>query len=199
MATTYMTLSDLKTQLSLSSQTYADADLTRALNAASRAIDQQTGRRFYPDSADTTRKYVPMNPGFCAIDDLSSFTSLSAQGGTWTLDTDFYLEPINSVAEGQAWTGIRTIWKPFLWDASSTSPSAPGPDARVSVTGKFGWATPPDEIIEATGILAARYARRAREAAFGVLGFADGTAISIASFDPDVAELIGPYVRMVAF
>src|SRR6266566_6630773 len=193
---TYMSVEELKDSLSLQGQSFADPDLQRALAAASRAIDQQTGRRFYPDSVDQTRKFVPMNPGYVSIDDLSSFTSLTAQGGTWTLDTDFYLEPINAVAEGNAWTGIRTIWKPFLWDAQSVGPSAPGPDARVSVTGKFGWATAPPEIVEATGILSARLLSRAREAAFGVLGIGlDGTAVRIISTDPDVASLIQPYIR----
>jgi hypothetical protein len=191
---------ELKATLSLSGQSFADSDIQIAISAASRAIDQATGRRFYPDAADQTREFVPMNPGYCAIDDLSSFTSLTSQGGAWTQGTDFYFEPMNAMDEGQAWTGIRTIWKPFLYDASNVYPGSPGPDARVIVTGKFGWATCPPEITQATRILATRLMRRSREAAFGVLGLGmDGNAVRIVREDPDVAMLVQPYIRMVAF
>lgn len=196
----YVSVEELKETLGLAGQRFADSDIQIAVSAASRAIDEMTGRRFYPDATDQTREFVPMNPGYCAIDDLSTFTSLAAQGATWVNGTDFYLEPLNAADEGKAWTGIRTIWKPFLYDASSSSPSAPGPDARVTVTGKFGWAAPPPEIIQATRILATRLMRRSREAAFGVLGLGmDGAAVRIAREDPDVAMLIQPYIRMVAF
>src|SRR6266699_249848 len=42
---TYMSVEELKNSLSLQGQSFADPDLQRALAAASRAIDQQTGRR----------------------------------------------------------------------------------------------------------------------------------------------------------
>lgn len=199
-ANTYVSVEELKDTLSLAGQAFADSDLQLAISASSRAIDQITGRRFYPDTVDQTREFVPMNPGFCAIDDLSSFTSLTAQGGTWTQGTDFYFEPMNAMDEGEAWTGIRTIWKPFLYDASTTSVSAAGPDARITVVGKFGWATAPPEIQQATRILATRLMRRSREAAFGVLGLGmDGNAVRIVREDPDVAMLVQPYIRMVSF
>jgi len=199
-ANTYCSVEELKSTLSLAGQAFADSDVQIALSAASRAIDQATGRRFYPDASDQTREFVPMNPGFVAIDDLSTFTSLTVQGATWTNGTDFYLEPMNAADDGEAWTGIRTIWKPFLYDSSSTYPGQPGPDARVTVTGKFGWLAAPPEIQQATRILATRLMRRSREAAFGVLGLGmDGNAVRIAQTDPDVNMLIQPYVRLVAF
>ena len=200
-ANEYVSVEELKSSLSLAGQAFADADIQIAISAASRAIDQATGRRFYPDTVDQTREYVPMNPGYVMIDDLSSFTILTVGGSSFgTLDTDFYLEPINAMDDSQAWTGIRTIWKPFIWDASGIAPGMAGPDARVRVTGKFGWATCPPEIQQATRILATRLMRRSREAAFGVLGLGmDGAAVRIVRDDPDVNTLVAPYVRLVAF
>lgn len=200
-ANEYISREELKEALSLAGQAFADQDLDRAIAAASRAIDTTTGRRFYPDPSDTTRKYIPMNTNYISIDDLSSFTSLTDSGGaSWTLNTDFFLEPINAIAEGQAYTGIRSINKPFLWDASHMLPGVPGPDPRISVTGKFGWAAPPAEIVQATQILATRLMRRGREAAFGVLGLGlDGAAVRIVNTDPDVMSLVQPYVRTVSF
>jgi len=197
----YISREELKEALSIAGQAFADQDIDRAISAASRAIDQATGRRFYPDPADTTRKYVPINPGYLMIDDLSSLTTLTDTGGAvWTVNTDFYLEPINAVAEGQAYTGIRSINRPFLWDQSNQGSYAPGPDGRVSVTGKFGWLAPPPEIVQATQILATRLMRRGREATFGVLGMGlDGAAVRIVNTDPDVQALVAPYVRTVAF
>lgn len=196
----YVGMEEMKDSLSLSGQSFADLDIMRAIGAASRAIDQATGRRFYADAADTTRKYIPMNPQYCSIDDLSSLTTLKDSGGqTLTLDTDFYLEPINAAAKGFAYTGIRSINRPFLWDTSNQAISYPGPDGRISVTGKFGWTTPPPEIVEATQILATRLMLRSRQAALGVISFGvDGGAAEIANNDPDVAMLIAPYVRLIA-
>ena len=197
----YVAVEEVKDSLNLAGQMFADLDIQRAISAASRGIDAATGRRFYPDTADQTRKYVPMNPSYISIDDLSAFTSLTDSGGaSWTLNTDFYLEPVNAIAEGQAYTGIRSINRPFLWDASSADVGVPGPDARVSVTGKFGWASPPAEIVQATQILATRLMLRSRQAALGVISFGvDGGAALIARSDPDVVSLIQPYVRTVAW
>ena len=196
----YVAVEEVKESLSLAGQAFADLDIQRAIAAASRSIDAATGRRFYPDPSDTTRKYVPMNPSYVAIDDLGSFTSMTDSGGaSWTLNTDFQLEPLNAVAEGEAYTGIRAINRPFLWDASSMDVGVPGPDARISVTGKFGWAAPPPEIVQATQILATRLMLRSRQAALGVLSFGVDGGMMIARSDPDVNSLIQPYVRTVAW
>lgn len=195
----YVTLEQLKESLSLSTnQTFADNDLTLAITAASRAIDEITGRRFYPDTVDVDRKFLPLNAGYCVIDDLNSFTSLTAQGDTWEQDVDFYFDPTNAQADGRPWTSIRAITKIFLYTLADISPGYIGFDGRITVTGKWGWASTPEQIQEATSILAARLARRVREAPFAVVGSdIDGTAIRLAKFDPDVAALVDPFTKAV--
>lgn len=193
--TSYVTVEQLKASLTLTGQTFADADIQTAISAAARTIDAQTGRRFYPDAdAQQTRMFWPLNPGFCLIDDLSTFTSLNYQGDTWTLGSDFYLEPMNAAADGRPYTGIRTIARPFIYTLAERAPGWAGFDGRITVVGKWGWATTPPEIVEATSILASRLLRRAREAPFAVVGAGiEGEAIRLAKMDPDVAMLIAPY------
>lgn len=193
-ATDYVQLATLKATLNLSGQTFADADIQAAIDAASRAIDAQTGRRFYPDAdANQVRSFWPLNPGFAVIDDLCAFTSLAYQGDPWTIESDFYLEPMNAAADGQPWTGIRTIARPFIYTLAERAAGWAGFDGRITVTGKWGWAATPPEIVQATSILASRLLRRAREAPFAVVGGSDGEAIRLARLDPDVAMLIAPY------
>jgi len=194
----YVVLDDLKASLDLAGETFADADLTLAISAASRAIDELTGRRFYPDAdAAQVRKFLPLNSGYCILDDLCTFTSLTFLGDTWTLDQDFYLEPINAAADGRPWTSIRAIARPFIYTLADISPGWVGFDGRITVTGKWGWAATPPQVQEAAGILASRLMRRAREAPFAVLGGFDGEAVRLARFDPDVAMLVDPFTKSV--
>jgi len=193
---TYTTLAEIKGSLSLSAQTYADADISNAIGAASGAVEQQTGRRFDKDSSDSSRQFVPLSPGLVSFDDLVSFTSLSAQGSTWVKDSDFYLEPINAAAESRPYTAARAIGRQFLWTQRELDPSFPNWDGRVTVTGTYGWPAVPPEINEATRILTIRLLRRVREATFGVVSLGlEGTAARIASVDPDVRLLLQPYEK----
>ena len=194
----YVTLSALKSTLNLTGSTY-DTDLQAAITAASRAIDQigGPGRRFYQDASDVTRYFWPENSGWCIIDDLSSFTSLTVAGSTWTQGTDFYFEPINATADSVPFTAIRAMGKPFIFTKSEIQPGSwTGFDGRVTVVGKWGWAATPAPISQAAGILASRLFKRAREAPFGIVGIgADVQAIRLGTQDPDVLALVNPYSR----
>lgn len=189
----YCSIAEIKNSLNITG-TELDVDLTNAVAAASRAIDEFTGRRFYPDASASARKFWPVNPGFCVIDDCYSFTSLVAQESTWTQDADFFLEPLNAPDDGRPYTAIRTIARPFIFTLSERSAGWAGFDGRVTVTGKWGWAAVPDPIAEATRLLAIRYMKRMREAPLGVISFGmDVPAGRVAAIDPDVRALIAPY------
>jgi hypothetical protein len=196
MAIDYCTVSDLKASLSLTGQSYADADFARAITTASRAIDQMAGRRFWKDDSAVTRKYVPRAADICATDDIAEFTSLTVQGSVWVADTDFFLEPPNASADGEPYTRIRSIGRPFLFTTADLTAGVPGFDGRISVLAKFGWPSVPPEIAEASRILASRLVRRIREASFGVVGAGfEGEVVRIAWSDPDVDALVSPYSR----
>lgn len=198
-ASDYATSADLKSALSLTGETFADAEISVALTAASRGIEQATNRRFWVDAdALQIRYYTPCGADVLFIDDLVTLTALdiSTNGNnvfdqTWVLNTEFTLEPLNAATEDPArpFTTIRAnLLSPrFFW---------PYPRS-VRVTGKFGWPAIPTQIKEATIMLAAKLLRRVREAPFGVVAFGiDGGAVTIARNDPDIQFLIGPFTRL---
>lgn len=197
MADLYVTSAAFKATLTLTGETFADADITVALEAASRGIDRLCRRRFYPDTdANQIRYYQPLN-GTVYVDDLITLTALAtddygygAYTTTWTLNTDFTLAPDNAVADGEPWRTIET----HPLGAHTFPNSYP---RGVKVTGKFGWTAPPSQVVAATTILAARLMRRSREAPFGIVtvGIDTGTAMRIGQTDPEVPFLLAPYMR----
>lgn len=196
MASNYITDAELKATLSIS-DTFADADISAACSAASRAIDKITHRRFYPDSdALQVRYYSPANPKRLEIDDLVTFTSLDGDsagdgtfGDSWTQETDFDLHPLNAAADSEPWTEI--IVRPL-----GTYLMPIGYPRSIKLTGKFGWSVAPDAVVQATTIIAAKLFQRAREAPFGIVGIgAESAAVRIGRYDPDVSLLLGPLTR----
>lgn len=197
MANPYVSVAALKITMGLAAETFADADLTVAVDAASRGIDGVCNRRFWLDAdANQVRYYTPGSADWVAIDDLITATSLLVDKDgdgtfeeTWTANTDFVLEPLNAAADSRPWTKIcrhpaSSRWFPYYYPRS------------VKLTGKFGWAAIPDPIVEATGILAAKLVKRSREAPFGIASIGlDGSAVRIARNDPDVMFLVSDYIR----
>lgn len=192
MANEYADLAELKNALELNSENFADPDLQRALTAASRAIDGVTKRRFYQDTdANQVRYYSPRSPGRVAIDDLAELTEVATgtgdnQFGTvLTENTDFVLGPLNADADDRPWTRIETV-----------TASLPCGRRTVRVTGRFGWQAVPDDVKQATLIIATKLVRRTRDAPFGIAGLGiDGAAVRISRSDPDVLMLLGQFTR----
>lgn len=201
-ATGYTSVETIKKTRNLSGTTYADDDIQLAILAASQGIDRVCGRTFnlddeQADPADyTARYYQPASPLLLLIDDLTTFAELATDGGydgsfadTWTVNTDFVLQPLNAAADGEPYCSIR------LSDGDLRS-FPPGP-RTVRVKGRWGWPTVPDPIRQATGILAAMLLLRNREAPFGVVtsGVEIGAIARIARDDPQVMFLIRPFMR----
>ena len=196
MANEYVTSAELKATLSLTGQTFADADITSALTAASRAVDEIAHRRFWPDAdANQVRYYTPNGCDTVEIDDLVTLTSLlSDYDGdgtfeqTWVENTDFTLEPMNAVADGFPWDTIRLR-------ALSAYRFGHYPRS-LKVTGKFGWAAAPAGVKVATAQIATRLLKIMREAPFGVAAIGmDGAAIRISRTMPEVELSLAPYVK----
>lgn len=190
MANEYATLAELKTHLNINDTTY-DTELSAKLTAASRRVDQDTGRRFWQDSVTSTRIYKPTHPELLLVDDISTTTGLiveTGRGTSWsTLDSNSYeLLPENASNDSVAIEAIQRAYG--CWPTC-------GP-TRVRVTAKWGWATVPDTIKAATLLIAARTFRR-KDSPEGVAGLNDLGTVLISRYDPDYAALIGPYERPV--
>jgi hypothetical protein len=178
MANEYVTVAELKTALSLGSDTYPDADLAASAEAASRAVDGITGTRFY--TATETRKYTPVSEEYVLIEDAAAVTSVAAQGSTLTADAD-YAQIGGPVSVLRSLNGFRF---------------PRGVVNSVVVTGSFGWNSPPADVKRATLILASRIFQRSREAPFGIVAFdVEGGTVRLPGRDPDVQALLRPYTR----
>lgn len=201
----YATRDQMKTRLGIG-DTDEDDEIDNAVNAASRFIDQHCRRRFYQDGSASARTYygrpTPARgfPTFVEVDDFHTTTGLvvktdTSDDGTfdttWSSD-EYQLEPLNGVVDGiEGWPYTRLVavkQRDFpYW----------GDRARVEITADWGWASVPPEIGEACRIQAARIFRR-KATPEGIAGGFEVGAVRVSSrVDPDVEQLLAPFVRTV--
>lgn len=193
MAAAYGTRAALKERLGLpTTDTSRDAALDGALAAGSRSIDRATGRTFGLTPEPVSRTYNPRgrvvhreDGELLLVNDIGSATGLvieTGSGSTFSAVTGFEMSPDNALADGQPVTGLLLFHGGW---GTGTS--------RVRVTARFGWPAVPDDVAEAALIQAARLYRR-RDSPEGVTGSADWGVVRLSRRDPDVWNLIEPYV-----
>lgn len=193
--TDYATLAELKAQLGIT-DTVDDTALSRVLTATSRAVDEHCGREFSQDAAAVARVYRAVCSDQLSVDDISTATGLLVatdenDDGTyetsWTISTDFLLEPSNALADGRPAVRLVAV-------GAKTFPTY-GLRPAVQVTARYGWAAVPVQVTEATIIKAARLFRR-KDTPEGVAGGGEFGVVRISNReDPDVAALLAPFVR----
>lgn len=191
----YCTADQVKVALRLPiTDTSQDDQITRAIAAASAQIDKHCKRSFAL-VASTSRLYVPVAQSLLLVDDIPDDSVVvetrSGVNGTWsTMSSTLYqLEPLNNLSGGRYWPieRIRAV-------GGAIFPSIDDGTALIRVTAAFGWETTPAEVTEAAVLQAVRIVKRP-DAPFGVT-FGELGAISVQKgLDPDVAELLSPYVR----
>jgi hypothetical protein len=197
----YATLSDVKAAARIT-DSIDDSLLEMAIESSSRDIDAYTERVFFNTGATAvTRVYIPENIYLLETDDIISVTSIrsdtTGEGGfdqTWTA-TDYQLEPLNGIAGGivTPFTRIRAIGS-LLWPIYEPRDINAG-QASVEITARFGFASIPSAIKQAT-ILASLRAYKRFESPTGVLGFSDVGVVRIGRLDPDVERLVSPYRKI---
>jgi hypothetical protein len=193
----YVELETFKSTADLKHTNFLDGDILVALSAAARAVDEICCRRFWADvDAAQVRYYSPQRSDHLYVDDLITLTTLKTDEGrdgtfenTWTLNDDFWLEPLNAATDSEPYMAVRV-------NPLGAFTFFPYPRS-VQVTGKFGWSAVPPAVTEATTILAGRFLKRSREAPLGdpaalALG---GAAVRLTGKDTDVTTLLGPYMR----
>lgn len=183
----YANLAELKVRLGIRDAA-EDAVLEAVIQAASRAIDNETGRTFY--AATETRFFTAEDDDVLFIDDLLELTTLKTDEDgdrvyeqVWAA-TDFDLEPYNKVP----FTRLRV--------APRSTKAFPTGRRAVEITGSWGYsATAPDPVREACLIQSARLFKR-KDAPFGVMGNAEVGVVRLPKLDPDVKVLLSPYVKL---
>lgn len=195
----YASLVELKGYIGIS-DTLDDTYLQFALDAAQAQIDHYCDRTFGADANVTSRVYPSYEiTGTVMVDPISTLTGLIVQTDdnddgtfetTWTLGTDYRVEPTNAVAYGKPWTRLVSLG-PKWWPRNFYHPG-------VQVTAKFGWpgGVAPAPVKQATLLQASRLWKR-KDAPFGVAGSVEfGSEMRLlAKLDPDVESLLRPYRR----
>jgi len=182
----YGSLAEMRVLLGSGTATTHDADIERAVEAASRRIDAWCGRRFYQDASTSARTYTPEHPQILMVDDISTLTGLTVAEetvfGTW----------------GQAWTkddwtgsyGFRVEPTDLPhWRLVALAGEWPQSRFSVQVTAKWGFATVPTDIEQACYLLATRIYKR-KDTPFGILDNPTAGGIPLPSVDPDVRSLL---------
>ena len=196
----YADLTQFKLRASLPAGGAHDDDAERAVEAASRAVDEWCCRRFYADTVATARYYTASEVETVSlpVDDISTTTLLVVRtddnwDGTfenlWTLNSrtgpyGFMVEPTNFSALAKPVTRLHAV-----------ASSWPTVEQGVEVTAKWGWAAVPTPVVEACLMLAVRWFKR-KDTPFGVMGSAETGLITLPRIDPDVQSLLAPYRRM---
>lgn len=199
----YVTPEDLKSRFGIAlSDSRDDYEIIGVVRAASRRIESYCGlprgRGFWRDAAVTTRTFTADSCSSVRVPEgISTLTGLvvatdedgdNTYERTLTVDTDYLVKPDNALVDGWPITEI------VLADNYSF-PVHANRRAGVQVTARFGWPAVPDDVREAALILSHRLFKR-KETSSGVLGFdGGGVTVRLARTDPDVAELLAPYVR----
>lgn len=190
----YAALEDLKALLRIpSADTVDDAQLSRAIESASRRIDGVCDRIFYQEPTTTARVYDATNLSSVSIDDVSTMTGFQVRiddGTAYTTvivnNVDFRIEPLNNLAKDLPF--YRLVSLSGVFPRSTVRPG-------IEVTARFGFATVPTPIRDATLLMAGRLFKRG-DSLLGVAGFSDMGVITVRGVDPDVDHLIQPFRRV---
>lgn len=200
----YVGPDDLRNSLGDDSQKLIAARLEDAINAASRAIDRYCRRKFWLDTAVTTKVFRVGCSDVAWVSDIGSTSGLVIKtdpgldgsfNTTWTA-SDYQLAPLNS----DIVDGSDTITPWAFWEIDAVgSYSFPVDEVRATlqVTARFGWSSIPDDVEQACLIKAAALYKR-KDAPFGVANFGDFGPVRIGRQDPEVMELLAPYRRPLA-
>jgi hypothetical protein len=198
----YATLAGIKAYLSISDTT-DDSLLETLVESASRSIDKIANRRFFADTAATTRLYRAYSDIFVYTDDISSTNGLvvkvdEAGNGTYTktltLNTDFIMDPLTAAALGRPFTQLTMVSNTESW------PIFPGLTQNglrpgVQVTARFGWPSVPSDVNVACLILTADLYKR-KDAPGGVLGLGDLGVIRMSPVGRDVSQMVRAYQKI---
>lgn len=194
----YITADDLATYLGVAGG--KDKPLMEnAVAAASDLVTDHCQRDFNTTTTATARVYETRTHLVCDVDDFHTTTDLVVKtdtgdngtyNQTWTITTDFVLEPRNGVEA--ALTGFP--YRRVIAVGSYLFPENTG-RARVQVTAKWGWAAIPDKVKQATRILAAEL-YRLKDAPLGIAAAGEFGPLRVREV-PQVALLLKAYQHPV--
>lgn len=191
----YTTLAELKSALGIEDDVDNTA-LEAAITAASRMIDDYTGRFFYKDGSvgsPVIRYFSTADFYTCQIDDITTISEIAIDTafdqtyGIVFATSDYLVEPVNAPRKGWPYTRLLASGA-YVFPAYI-------PQA-VRVTGVWGWSAVPSEISMATLIQSSRLFAR-KQSPFGIAGAPDMGVVRLSSrLDADVEVLVRPFRKL---
>lgn len=195
----YITPDDLRDYIGSTTANFASV-AQAACTVASRTVETICERVFFADTVASAQYFTPDSWYCCQTDDISTTADLAvttddAADGTystvWTLDTDYYLEPVNRIVggiSGYPYTELRSLrFRPFFL------PSFVQRRPPVKVVARWGWAAVPEAVTHACLLGAARLFKM-KDAPDGFVGLAGWGPVQIRE-NPEVRALLTPYMK----
>lgn len=193
----YCTIDEARLHLEDDAERLSAERLAMIINAVSRGIDNYCfgpgkGGFYLPDTV-SVRYFETVDTGFVVVDPIATTTGLivatdDAGNGTYSTvwaTSDYRLTPIN----GPVYTHLEV--DPIRGGRAFNR------RGYVKLTAKWGYPETPAEVTEAALLkMAGLFARK--DAPFGVATFGDFAAVRVTRRDPDVMELLQPFVLDVA-
>lgn len=199
--TAFVLASDVRDYLNLEGTTgkYADALLTSNIRVASSYLQKRTARQF-ENQPDTTKLFTTDGRAQLRIPDLRTATAVTLQGATLVTDASYWFVPdLNNsgiyvaVQFRPFGRGTSYLSNPEWFDRGLDLPLGYGTRGLpndLSITGDWGWATYPDELLHATKVLAAWYTRRPSSLLANISVTPDGSTMNYGEMPPEVEAFI---------
>lgn len=186
----YMTLLEIKAAIG-ETTTDHDADYERAIEAASRQIDEFRGDQFWLQATPGPRIYRPDHPELLWTGDFADTTGLTVatdEDGDGVFETEWAPE------EWQPEPLWRLNGRPFDRIVACRGKHFPMTYARASVrvVARWGWAAVPLAVKQACQILAIDHFK-SKDLTGGVAGLSDLGVIRVSGFAPQAKALLAPY------
>ena len=189
----YVSVLEAKTHLGITIAKH-DTEISRAIDAASAAIDAYCGRTFTA-TASGTRTVQARNPWKVTIPDCTAVTTVKTDetddgtfDTTWTVTDDYVTDPPDGITRDgmTGWPITRLVAV-----GTKTFPTVGKRPRRLEVVGSFGWTATPDDIEQACLTLATERFR-SKDATFGIAGVNDFGPIRVRE-NSLVRGMLNPY------
>ena len=192
----YATKAELKGYAEHITDSTDDAQIDEVLLQASRAVEHHCGRQFNKATSATAKLYYPTSWYCATVDDFWTTASLaiatdssnSGTYGTVWATTDYQLEPLNGVVDGETgwpYYDVRAVGSRRFPCAYVTQ------RAPLQVTAQWGWTAVPANVKVATIYLTLE-TFKLKGAPFGVANFDQFGPIRVRD-NPRVMAMLAPY------
>lgn len=188
----YISLDALKEAIGENTDEHNDA-YERAIEAASRQIDEFRGDQFWREPTPVPRLFRPDNPDVLFTGDFADLDGMLVEidededgtfAATWEHPADWSPEPLRRL-NNRPYDRIVAVAEPFPVPVYLSRP-------LVRVTAHWGWPAIPDAVVQACQILAIDHFK-SKDLTGGVAGFSDLGVVRVAAFNPQARALLAPF------